>query len=152
MMTWLWLVRMGTVATTVALLCAALGATPPPREGPMPDVYLQRIADGPTAFTYKRALIPMMTRILQNRQRLAQPPLAPAAPTTAVAAPAGRAAAPAAATRPSPPPSSLVTQVTGKKSVPVLLVSFKDTKGGPSGKPLYSEAELQKKLFSRSVG
>jgi hypothetical protein len=45
-----------------------LFATVPPRGGgPMPEAYLQRLKANPSAFAYKRALIPLTEKVLLAR-------------------------------------------------------------------------------------
>jgi M6 family metalloprotease-like protein len=109
------------VAGLVLGTCSpAAYATIAPKKGvKFPSAFTERRRGAPTAFTYTRALMPMVKRIQANRMRLA---------TGAMTVEAARAAG--------------GTSISGSRSIPVLLAKFSNTAADP-----YPHGNLQKELF-----
>lgn len=116
----------------LSLNTVLFGTTPPRDGGPMPDAYLRVQREKPTAFTFKRALEPLVSQVLANRAQLQA--------STALAMLGNMAAVQALG------PQGLPV-VTGTKSIPVLLVRFNNTASDGSGQPLFASSVLQRKLF-----
>jgi M6 family metalloprotease-like protein len=113
---------LGVAASCLAGLFAAseAAATIAPRKGvKLPSSFVELKEAHPTAFTYSRALQPMMQRIQLNRSRIRS-----GAMTEAAAAAAGG------------------TAITGSRSIPVLMATYHNTASQP-----YPVANLQKELF-----
>ncbi len=112
----------GLVVAGLVLATGAPGAqaTIAPRRGvKYPKAFREQRLRVPTAFTYTRALKPLVRRVQANRMRLA------AGLMTAEAAMAAGG-----------------TAVTGSRSIPVLLARFASTSADP-----YPNGDLQKELF-----
>ena len=111
----------------VLALNTPLFATTPPRDGgAMPEAYLQN----PETFTYKRALESLLENVLANRRQKQR------SEALTILGNAAKAAA-----VPGP------TIIWGRKSIPILLVRFSNTKADRSGRPLFATSTLQRKLF-----
>ena len=92
----------------------------PPKKGvAWPAAYLERIRKQPNAFTYRRSLKPLMSRIQANRAAVREGIM-----TAEAASAAGG------------------TVVSGSKSIPVLTAKFNNTGANP-----YPHIKLQKELF-----
>ena len=118
-----------------AMFCPiSFGNVPPRGGGPMPSAYYQRLARQPQAFTYRRALMPLVQKVLAAR--LAQRS-SPSATLSMMEALSGASA-------------SVPTSVQGVRYAPVLLLRFADTTGSPKGQPLYAPIALQQRLFGPS--
>jgi M6 family metalloprotease-like protein len=121
--------------STALLLILALNtplfATTPPRDGgPMPDAYMRAQKEDPEAFTYKRALEPLVAAVRryqrQERNSAASAMLGDVANVTQFEG---------------------ISEVFGSRSIPVLLLRFSNTTGDASGRPLFASSALQQKLF-----
>lgn len=122
------------------LLVALIGAsntsllgTPPPRGGgPMPDAFLRLQQQRPRALTYKRALMPWLSRVLRNRAAMQN--------FGAVGLLGNMAALEATTVQGSP-------LIAGTRNIPVLLIKYSNTSGDEAGHPIFASSILQRKLF-----
>lgn len=114
----------------LALNTPLLATTPPRDGGPMPDAYLRVQKDEPKTFTYKRALEPLVSAAQRNRalERISavSTMLGSVANVTSVQG---------------------ISEVSGIRSIPVLLLRFSNTTGDATGDPLFTSSALQRKLF-----
>ena len=120
------------VVLILSLNTVLWGTTPPRDGGAMPDAYLRVQRDNPTAFTYKRALEPWVSKVLANRALLRS--------SLAFAILGNMDAARALGPQGSP-------IIAGSKSIPLLLLRFSNTTSDGSGQPLFPSSVLQQKLF-----
>jgi M6 family metalloprotease-like protein len=116
-------IRFRNLVVAGLLVCAASPAalaTIPPKQGvKFPTGFGERRRSSATAFTYSRALMPMVQRIQANRAQVAR---------GAMTVDAARAAG--------------GTAITGSRSIPVLLAKFSNTGADP-----YPHGNLQTELF-----
>jgi M6 family metalloprotease-like protein len=108
----------------------------------MPDAYFRALEQNPTAFTYKRALEPWLSRVLTNRGILE---------SSASLQILGNVSAAQALSGEEEGPEGLPI-VSGSRSIPVLLLRFSNTTGDGSGHPLFPASTLQRKLFDGDPG
>ena len=126
-----------TAFLLILALNISLFATTPPRDGgAMPDAYLRLQAKDRKAFTYKRALEGLVSTAQRNRMQeqisAASAKLGNVANVTGV--------------------QEGISEVSGTKSIPVLLVRFSNTTGDAGGDPLFAKSALQQKLFDGDPG
>lgn len=121
----------------IVALNTPLRATTPPRDrGPMPDAYLRLQEKDRKAFTFKRALEGLVSTAQRNR---ALKQIAEASAKLGNVANATRV-------------QEGITEVSGTRSIPVLLLRFRNTTGDASGHPLFASSALQQKLFDGDQG